>query len=110
MRDRGIARHGYPVYASSRSTGTGPHGRSGTSGDAPIGTRADAPIGTSADAPIGTVTSGTASPTLGVPIAIAYVPPEKGEPGTMVEVGIRDARAAAELVPLPFYKRQTPPR
>jgi aminomethyltransferase len=126
MRDRGIARHGYPVYASSRSTGTGPHGRSGTSGDAPIGTSADAPIGTSADAPIGTsadapigtsadapigtVTSGTASPTLGVPIAMAYVPPEKGEPGTMVEVGIRDARAAAELVPLPFYKRQTPPR
>jgi glycine cleavage system T protein (aminomethyltransferase) len=80
MRDRGIARHGYPVYARASGTGT-------------------------ADPAIGEVTSGTASPTLGVPIAMAYLPPDRGEPGTMVEVGIRDARAAAEVVPLPFYKR-----
>ncbi len=39
--------------------------------------------------PTGIVTSGTPSPTLGVPIAMAYVPPDDAEVGTMVEVGIR---------------------
>ena len=40
----------------------------------------------------GVVTSGTQSPTLGVPIAMAYVAPGDAEPGTMVDVEIRDAR------------------
>ena len=53
----------------------------------------------------GIVTSGTHSPTLGVPIAMGYVTPGDGEPGTIVEVGIRNARVPAEVVPLPFYKR-----
>jgi aminomethyltransferase len=54
----------------------------------------------------GVVTSGTHSPTLGVPIAMAYVAPGDGEPGTMLEVEIRDQRVAAEVVALPFYKRR----
>ena len=53
----------------------------------------------------GVVTSGTMSPTLGVPIAMAYVAPGDAEPGTMLEVEIRDARIPAEVVPLPFYQR-----
>ena len=53
----------------------------------------------------GIVTSGTQSPTLGYPIAMAYVAPADGEPGTMLDVEIRDQRVAAEVVPLPFYKR-----
>ncbi len=53
----------------------------------------------------GVVTSGTLSPTLGVPIAMAYVAPADATPGTMLEVEIRAARAAAEVVPLPFYSR-----
>ena len=53
----------------------------------------------------GVVTSGTQSPTLGVPIAMAYVAPADGEPGTMVDVEIRDARVPARVVPLPFYRR-----
>jgi aminomethyltransferase len=53
----------------------------------------------------GTVTSGTHSPTLGVPIAMAYVAPGDAAPGTMLDIEIRDARAAAEVVPLPFYTR-----
>jgi aminomethyltransferase len=53
----------------------------------------------------GVVTSGTQSPTLGVPIAMAYVAPGDAEPGTMVEVEIRDARVPARVVPLPFYRR-----
>ena len=39
-----------------------------------------------------------------MPIAMAYVPPGRRAPGTMVEVGIRGARVAAEVVALPFYQ------
>jgi aminomethyltransferase len=53
----------------------------------------------------GVVTSGTMSPTLGLPIAMAYVAPADSAPGTMVDVEIRDTRAAAEVVALPFYTR-----
>jgi aminomethyltransferase len=53
----------------------------------------------------GVVTSGTMSPTLGVPIAMAYVAPADSAPGTMLDVEIRDTRAAGEVVPLPFYTR-----
>jgi aminomethyltransferase len=53
----------------------------------------------------GSVTSGTQSPTLGVPIAMAYVAPGDAEPGTVVEVEIRDARVPARVVTLPFYRR-----
>jgi aminomethyltransferase len=54
----------------------------------------------------GVVTSGTQSPTLGVPIAMAHVTPEDAEPGTVVDVEIRDARTPARVVALPFYRRQ----
>ena len=53
----------------------------------------------------GAVTSGTQSPTLGVPIAMAYVAPADGEPGTVVDVEIRDGRVPARVVELPFYRR-----
>ncbi|HVM29581.1 MAG TPA: glycine cleavage system aminomethyltransferase GcvT [Candidatus Limnocylindrales bacterium] len=55
--------------------------------------------------PIGVVTSGAPSPSLGVPIAMAYLPPADAEVGTMVEVAVRQARVEAEVVPLPFYRR-----
>jgi aminomethyltransferase len=53
----------------------------------------------------GTVTSGTHSPTLGKAIAMAYVAPSDAEPGTIVDVEIREQRVAADVVPLPFYRR-----
>jgi aminomethyltransferase len=53
----------------------------------------------------GAVTSGTQSPTLGVPIAMAYVAPGDAEPGTVVDIEIRDVRVPARVVALPFYKR-----
>ncbi len=53
----------------------------------------------------GVVTSGTQSPTLGVPIAMAYVAPGDAEPGTVVDVEIRSARVPARVVELPFYRR-----
>jgi aminomethyltransferase len=53
----------------------------------------------------GVVTSGTQSPTLGVPIAMAYVAPPDAEPGTVVDIEIRDAHVPARVVALPFYRR-----
>ena len=55
----------------------------------------------------GVVTSGTHSPTLGRPIAMAYVAPGDAEPGTILAVEVREQPVSAEVVPLPFYKRQT---
>jgi aminomethyltransferase len=60
----------------------------------------------SGEAVTGTVTSGTASPTLGVPIAMAYVAPRDAEPGTMLDVAVREQPVAAEVVALPFYRRK----
>lgn len=74
---RGIARIGYPVYL---------------------------PAATAAD---GAITSGSTSPTLGYAIAMAYVPIDRTELGGALEVGIRDQRASAEVVAMPFYKRST---
>jgi aminomethyltransferase len=76
LHDRGIARHGYEVYLPNGSVAAG------------------------------LITSGAPSPTLGVAIAMAYLPPAVAEIGTMVEVAIRATRAGAEIVPLPFYKRR----
>ncbi|WP_338700761.1 glycine cleavage system aminomethyltransferase GcvT [Streptomyces sp. Q6] len=56
---------------------------------------------------IGEVTSGAPSPTLGKPIAIAYVDAAHAEPGTAgVGVDIRGTHEPYEVVALPFYKRQ----
>ena len=74
---RGIARTGYPVYLPA------------------------------APEPCGGVTSGTASPTLGMPIAMGYVPVGGGQVGAHYDIGIRNQRATAEVVALPFYKRST---
>jgi len=76
MVDRGIARHGYPVYLAE--------------GD---------------DEPAGHCTSGTQSPTLGKALGMAYLPIEATAEGTEFFVQIRSRRAAARVVPLPFYSR-----
>ncbi|MGW3679266.1 glycine cleavage system aminomethyltransferase GcvT [Streptomyces prasinus] len=56
---------------------------------------------------IGEVTSGAPSPTLGRPIAMAYVDGAYAEPGTAgVGVDIRGSHEPYEVVALPFYKRQ----
>jgi aminomethyltransferase len=55
---------------------------------------------------IGEVTSGQPSPTLGYPIALAYVDVEHSAPGTIVDVDLRGKAEPFEVVALPFYKRQ----
>ncbi|CAM5600496.1 glycine cleavage system aminomethyltransferase GcvT [Streptomyces hirsutus] len=56
---------------------------------------------------IGEVTSGAPSPTLGRPIAMAYVDVAHAVPGTAgVGVDIRGSHEPYEVVALPFYKRQ----
>lgn len=57
---------------------------------------------------IGTVTSGAPSPTLGHPIAMAYLDPRWAEPGTEVAVDIRGRPEPATVVALPFYRRPRP--
>jgi glycine cleavage system T protein (aminomethyltransferase) len=75
MRGRNIARHGYPIEMPGN------------------------------DQPAGVITSGAPSPTLGVPIAMGYLPPADTSVGTMVEVTVRSTQAPADVVQLPFYKR-----
>lgn len=53
---------------------------------------------------VGCVTSGTFSPTLQLPIAMAYVAPELATVGTSIDVDIRGTTTEAQIVPLPFYK------
>jgi aminomethyltransferase len=75
LRERGIARQGYPITRA---------------GGGPV---------------IGRITSGSQSPTLERAIAMAYVAPSVASAGTMLEVGVRDVPVPADVVPLPFYRR-----
>ena len=54
---------------------------------------------------VGEVTSGTFSPTLEKPIAMAYVPPAAAEPGMQLTVDVRGKVHGATVVELPFYAR-----
>ena len=77
------ARHGYPVT----STSTTPGGQG---------------------AVVGYVTSGAPSPTLGHPIAMAYVTPEVSGVGTELAVDVRGRPEPVRVVALPFYRRNRP--
>jgi aminomethyltransferase len=72
IKSRRVARHGYPVLADGR------------------------------DVPAGHVTSGAPSPTLGVPIAMAYVVPDV----VPSAVDIRGEAVPAIVTELPFYRRR----
>jgi aminomethyltransferase len=55
---------------------------------------------------VGHVTSGTFSPTLDVPIAMAYVEPAASAVGSEVTIDVRGRPQAARVVQLPFYTRK----
>jgi aminomethyltransferase len=54
----------------------------------------------------GEVTSGTMSPCLGIGIGMAYVPTEKSEPGTTIEIDVRGKLRAAEVRTKPLYSKE----
>jgi aminomethyltransferase len=76
LEGRNIARHDYPVLAHAA---------------------ADAEV-------VGVVTSGTLSPTLGYPIALAYVPAALAKVGQSLAVSIRGKAHGAIVVKRPFYR------
>jgi aminomethyltransferase len=55
--------------------------------------------------PSGQVRSGTMSPSLGVPIGTAYLPPAGAKEGSRLEVEIRGKRVPATVAKMPFYKK-----
>ena len=57
-----------------------------------------------AEETVGTVTSGTLSPTLGYPVALAYVRSDRAKLGQELEVEIRGKAYPAIVVKRPFYK------
>lgn len=59
------------------------------------------------DAEVGVVTSGALSPTLGYPVAMAYVDAASASEGAELFIDVRGTRVPASVVPLPFYKRET---
>jgi aminomethyltransferase len=74
-RGRRVPRHGYDVISMDEKGGT----------------------------PCGVVTSGAPSPTLGKPIAMAYLNAETDPAGLAVD--IRGRQEPVDLVPFPFYRR-----
>ncbi|MGX1695729.1 glycine cleavage system aminomethyltransferase GcvT [Microbacterium keratanolyticum] len=54
---------------------------------------------------LGEVTSGALSPTLGHPIAMAYVEPGHAENGTQLFLDVRGTKIPATVSALPFYRR-----
>ena len=89
--------------AARRRVGLRPQGRAPVRGGAALFAAADAA------APIGTVTSGGFAISLGVPIAMGYVPSEAAKAGTELFAELRGARQAMQVCDLPFvplsYKR-----
>ena len=58
------------------------------------------------DREVGVITSGALSPTLGYPIAMAYVDPDVVDSSELA-IDVRGTRIAASVVKLPFYKRES---
>jgi aminomethyltransferase len=92
IASRRVPRHGYPVLAGE----PGPAGAGGSPGG----------TGSGGGRRVGTVTSGAPSPTLGVPIAMAYLDAGAAAGGRPLAVDIRGEAVPARLTELPFYRRK----
>lgn len=75
--------------------------RVGLSIDGRLPAREGAPV-LNGEAEVGRVTSGGFSPTLGHPIAMAYVDSAHARPGTLLAIEVRGRMLEARVVPLPF--------
>jgi aminomethyltransferase len=67
--------------------------------------RSGCPIKASEGNEIGTVTSGVLSPTLGTPIALAYLDIALTEIGQVVDIDVRGTLQPYSVTPVPFYRR-----
>jgi aminomethyltransferase len=54
----------------------------------------------------GEVTSGTMSPCLGIGIGMAYLPADRAEPGTAIEIDVRGKLRPAEVRRRPLYSKE----
>jgi aminomethyltransferase len=54
----------------------------------------------------GVVTSGTFSPCLKRGIGMAYVPADRAEPGTVLQIDVRGTDRAAVVQPKPLYRKE----
>jgi aminomethyltransferase len=77
----------------------------GLTGTGKRAARAGYPVCDEAGHVVGTVTSGALSPTLGYPVALAYVDTALAEPGTALSVDIRGRSEPFTVVRTPFYRR-----
>jgi aminomethyltransferase len=68
----------------------------------------DMASGMNGSSPVGIVTSGSFSPTLQKPIAMAYVDPAHTAIGTVLQADIRGSHVHATVTSLPFYRRSLP--
>jgi aminomethyltransferase len=91
IRSRRIPRHGYAVLAASGDLAGGSGGASGF-----VPPRRQ----------IGAVTSGAPSPTLGLPVAMAYLEAGADLEHSVLAVDIRGEAVPADLTDLPFYRRR----
>lgn len=57
------------------------------------------------DRKVGITTSGTFCPHIGCAVAMAMIDASESTVGTALEADVRGRRIAAEIVPMPFYKR-----
>ncbi|WP_375399890.1 glycine cleavage system aminomethyltransferase GcvT [uncultured Amnibacterium sp.] len=95
---RRAGRSGYPVLAGE-ALGE-------VSGESSGGDQGGNPGTGPAGEPVGVVTSGALSPTLGRPIAMAYVDPSLAAVGTPLAIDVRGTPMPVQVAPLPFYRRK----
>lgn len=84
---------------------TPPRSLVGLKGEGRRAARAGSQILTPIGDTVGEVTSGQLSPTLGYPIALAYVDAEFAIEGNILDADIRGKRHTYTVVKLPFYQR-----
>lgn len=77
----------------------------GLRGEGRRAARAHYPVLDDSEQRVGEVTSGLPSPTLGYPIALAYVGFAQAKPGTRLTVNLRGKAEPFTVVELPFYRR-----